>query len=297
MLRSITLLILLGFIWGSGYSLARYAMLKGVQPLGYAFWQSWGPAIMLWLLLRLRRHAKLELSWQSVRYYLVTAILGIVIPNTVIYFSACHLPAGILAIVVNTVPIFSYPIALLVAEERADLIRLIGIGFGIIGLLCILLPKANLPTSADIPWVLIALIAPLSFACCAIFSSKYRPANTDSMTLSLGMLLTSAILLTPITLSLGQFYSPLSPTHFVTLVIFLEVMLSSVGYFLFFELLRVAGPVYYSLVGGLVGLTGIFWGIIIFGERLTASFSLAVVFILMAIGLVTIKINAYRRRQ
>lgn len=48
-LKALTLLLLLGFIWGSGYSLARYAMTHEVPPLGYSFWQALGPALLLTL--------------------------------------------------------------------------------------------------------------------------------------------------------------------------------------------------------------------------------------------------------
>lgn len=48
-IQSILLLIVLGFIWGSGYTLAKFAMTNGVNPLGYAFWQSLGPALLLTL--------------------------------------------------------------------------------------------------------------------------------------------------------------------------------------------------------------------------------------------------------
>jgi len=55
-LRSpLSLLILLGVLWGSGYSLARYATTHGVAPLGYAFWQSLGPALLLSLYILFKR--------------------------------------------------------------------------------------------------------------------------------------------------------------------------------------------------------------------------------------------------
>jgi drug/metabolite transporter (DMT)-like permease len=292
MFRSVTLLVLLGFIWGSGYSIARYAMTHGVQPFGYAFWQSWGPAILLFIFICLRK-IKLHFSWRHIVYYIVTALLGIAIPNTTFYITAAHLPAGILAVVVNTVPLFAYPLALLVSQEKFSWLRVLGVALGIAGMMCIVLPKAALPGGQALPWALYTLIAPLSFALCAVFSSKFRPKNTDSLSLSMGMLLFSAIILTPIVFSIGQFYPLTGSFNLAKFVILLEILLSSVGYILFFELLRVAGPVYYSLVGGLVGLTGIFWGYVIFNERLNEWTSIAVLLILIAITLVTIKLKAY----
>lgn len=46
-LKAVALLIILGIIWGSGYSLAKFAMTNGVSPLGYSLWQSLGPAVIL----------------------------------------------------------------------------------------------------------------------------------------------------------------------------------------------------------------------------------------------------------
>ena len=44
---ALALLIFLGALWGSGYALARYAISAGVPFLGYAFWQTVGPACLL----------------------------------------------------------------------------------------------------------------------------------------------------------------------------------------------------------------------------------------------------------
>jgi drug/metabolite transporter (DMT)-like permease len=48
--RALILLLLLGVIWGSGYVIARYATLHNVPPLGYSFWQSLGPAVLVSLI-------------------------------------------------------------------------------------------------------------------------------------------------------------------------------------------------------------------------------------------------------
>src|SRR5580704_18054035 len=111
-LKSFTLLLLLGFIWGTGYSIARFATTNGVPPLGYSFWQSLGPAILIGLLSRTGK-SNIKISGPHLRYYLICGLTGIVIPNTNMYFASPHLPAGLLAVIVNTVPVMAYPIALL----------------------------------------------------------------------------------------------------------------------------------------------------------------------------------------
>ena len=72
-------------------------------------------------------------------------------------------------------------------------------------------------------------------------------------------------------------------------VILLEIALSSLGYVLFFQLLKIAGAVFYSLVGGMVAITGLFWGWLLFNERLSALSSSAVVSIIIGIWLVALQ--------
>ena len=45
-----------------------------------------------------------------------------------------------------------------------------------------------------------------------------------------------------------------------------QIVISSVAYLMFFEVLRLAGPVFMSFTGYIVTLTGIAWGVVLFGE-------------------------------
>ncbi len=286
-LFSLILLILLGFIWGTGYSLARFAMTNGVPPLGYSFWQSLGPALIISLLVLARGKRQAKMSLSNCRYYLICGLTGIAIPNTAMYFAAPHLPASILAIIVNTVPIIAYPMALLAGLETVNWQRITGIALACCGLMFIILPKTSLPAANMIPWVLSTLITPVSFAFCSIFIARYRPANSDSLSLTAGMLICSSLLLIPLVVLKHSFYLPHLPLTSADAVILLEILLSSVGYVLFFKLIQVAGPVYYSLVDTIVVLTGLFWGHIIFGEHLNQWTTAAVCLIIFSLLLVT----------
>lgn len=282
----IFLLILLGIIWGSGYSIARYAMTHGVPALGYSFWQSLGPAIFL-LLLCFIKERRLLLSASHLRYFVIAGLLGIALPNTNMYFAAPHLPASLLAVIVNTVPIMMYPLALLARQEKFHIGRLIGVIIGIFGIMLVVgideVTKQNAPISS----ILMALITPLLFAVCALYSVYDRPKNTSSLQLATGMLVFSALMLTPLIINLHQFY-PLTNLSLPNLVVMLEIVLSSIGYILFFELLRNAGPVYYSLVGGVVAITGTLWGILVFNETLSLMLIGAIALIIVAIFMVSL---------
>lgn len=285
-LRGFALLILLGIIWGTGYSIARFAMTNGVSPLGYSFWQSLGPAIVI-SVIALSRAKTVKITTANARFYLIAGLTGIVIPNTSMYFAAPHLPASILAMIVNTVPIVAYPLALLARLETFNWQRMMGVCLAFVGLMLVILPKASLPDSNMVPWVLSTLITPISFAVCSIYVARYRPNNTDSLVLSAGMLIASSLLLTPLVFFANSFYIFHFPFTMPDWVIILEIILSSIGYILFFKLIKIAGPVYYSLVDTIVVITGLFWGYVIFGEHLNKWTATAVCMILFALVLVT----------
>lgn len=285
-LTSLALLMMLGMIWGTGYSIARFAMTNGVPPLGYSFWQSLGPALIIGLL-SIYTTRDTTMSVSRTRFYLVTGLTGIVIPNTTMYFAAPHLPAGILAMIVNTVPIIAYPMALFAKLEKFNWERMTGIMLALLGLMLIILPSSSLPSPEMVPWALSTLITPLSFAFCSIYIARFRPAGSDSLTLSAGMLIFSSIMLLPLVIMTDSFYIFHLPLTMPDWVVLLEIVLSSVGYILFFQLIKIAGPVYYSLVDTIVVLTGLFWGRIIFNERLNNWTFAAVFLIVMALLLVT----------
>lgn len=282
-LKAVVLLLILGFIWGSGYSLAKFAMTNGVSPLGYSFWQSLGPACILTLLC-LPTCKKSLLNVKNWPYFLVCGLIGIAIPNTNMYFIAEKLPASLLAVLVNTVPLLVYPLAVAFNQEKPDIWRFLALLIGITGILLIIgIPHTGIYSY----WTLLALLSPLSFACCSVYIGAPNRPRLNVLESASGMLIAAALLITPLVLQQHAFYPLTPPYNLAKQVILLEIILSSIGYLLFFMLVRHAGPVFYSLTGGVVALTGLFWGYFIFSEQLTAQQRIATLLITFAISLLS----------
>ncbi len=283
---ALTILFLLGIVWGTGYSIARFAMTHGVNPLGYSFWQSIGPAVLIGLSVLIRQK-KMAFNFAHCRYYFVCGLTGIALPNTIMYFAAPHLPAGLLAVIVNTVPIMAYLMALVAKVEFFCWRRFLAVCVALSGLLLLLMPTVNYPTAESAPWVLFALLTPLCFAFCAVYITRFRPEGSDSFSLAAGTLISSSLILAPIVFASQNFYVFNWPLMLPDWVILLEILLSSLGYVLFFKLIKIAGPVYYSFVDSIVALTGLFWGYLIFNEHLTLRTGAAVFFILAALIMIS----------
>lgn len=284
-IKILVLLLSLGFIWGSGYTLAKVAMSQGVPPLGYAFWQSLGPALLLMtgcLFGTTRQPGYLIQHWP---YFVIAGLLGIAIPNTNMYFIAPHLPAGLLAVLVNTVPLLVYPMALALKQERFDSLRLTALCIGMTGILFII--QTPIEDAAHSYWSLLALLSPLAFASCSVFIAARTPKELGAIASASGMLFAATVLLLPFVWQQEAFYSLWPPFNLAKLVVLTEIVLSTTGYILFFNLIRIAGPVYYSLTGGVVALTGLFWGFIVFHEIPSMKQTIAAALVIIAILLLS----------
>lgn len=284
-MKSLTILISLGILWSLGFSIAHYCTTHGVHPLGYAFWQSLGPAVLLTLLCKCLR-ISIFADKRYFVFYLFASLVGIAIPNANMYFAAPQLPSGILAVIINISPIMTYLLALSFREETFNARRFVGVICAIIGILLMTKPSGDI-THTMIPWILSALLTPICFALCAVFVAKYRPKDSHSLGLAAGMLWGSTLWLLPIVFY-GHYFYPLNH-HFSQpeQLLLIEILLSSAGYWLFFLLLKYAGPVYYSLVGGVVAIAGLLWGRLFFMETLSLTQIISVICIILGIILVS----------
>jgi drug/metabolite transporter (DMT)-like permease len=211
------------------------------------------------------------------------------------YFTSAHLPAGILAVIVNTVPIITYIFALASGAESFKWVRGLSVILGFTGLMLLVHFQTDPHLQQGWHWVLLALLTPICFALCALYVSARDPAKAQYFYMdAAGMMIFSTLLLMPVVIFNHKFYWPSSHLSLVDGAILLEVILSSIGYFLLFHLIKLAGAVYYSFVGCVVALTGLFWGWLVFSETLTAMSALAVALIVLALVLMTVR-NGLRK--
>ena len=110
-------LLFLGTVWGLSFSLARIATVAGGTPFGITFWQSVvGGAILL--VFTQMRGRPLPVSKRHLKIYVIVALLGASLPNSLFYFAAPHVQAGVLSITVALIPILTYGIAMVIGAER-----------------------------------------------------------------------------------------------------------------------------------------------------------------------------------
>jgi drug/metabolite transporter (DMT)-like permease len=285
------MILLLGSMWGLSFSFSKMAANGGVHAVAYTFWQGLAAGLIVAAICRLRR-MRIPLGREWLRYYFTIGLTGIVLPNVNLVTAIAHLPAGVMVLTIPFVPLLTYGIAVGLKMERFSMLRFAGVLCGLAGVALIVLPKASLPDPAAAPWFLLALATPALYATTNVLAARLRPPEAKSLPLAGGMLLAAAMLLTPVVFAMDVLYLPSLPVGEAEIGMLGQIAVSSVAYLIFFEVLRLAGPVFMSFTGYIVTLTGIAWGVVLFGEHHSPWVWGAAILIFTGLALVNLRRNA-----
>ncbi len=260
------LLLVMGVVWGATFSLAKIATEGGAHPLGLSLWQGLLGGVFLLIVCLLCRRPPV-LSRHYAGFYLICGLLGTVLPGTLFFYAAPHVPAGILSITVATVPILTYALTLPLKLDKLSVGRLFGILLGMLSVVLLVAPASSLPSREMTPWVLVAVLASAFYASENLFVALRRPAGSDVLALVAGMLIMAALVLAPIVWATGTFVPLGLPWGAVEWSVVAMVAANALAYTLFIHVVTTAGPVFASQTAYTVTIAGVFWGMAIFGER------------------------------
>ncbi|MGQ0662452.1 MAG: DMT family transporter [Pseudomonadota bacterium] len=263
------LLLLLGTNWGLGFSLAKIGVTSGMPPLGYAFWQALGAGAVL-LAVGGASVGLPPVSLAHLRYYLLAGAFGTAVPLVNMLVVVAHVPVGVVTVIVSIAPLLTYGFAQLCGLERVEPRRAFGIALGFAGALMILLPRASLPSPDMVPWALLSIVTPLFYAGSNVYIGYARPPGIHSLTLAGALQLAAAVCVLPPMLATGSFHPLWPPLGAGEWVVLGAMAMASIGSLLMFEIMRLAGTVYFSQVAYVVTIAGVLWGMYIFGERHSA---------------------------
>lgn len=278
--RPLILLLVLGFIWGSAFALARYAMSHQVSPITYSFLLVFSPSIILLIYCYQRGYLQ-DLINGNIPCYFFAGLFGIVLPNTNKYWLATHLPSGVLALVMSVTPFFIYPLALLCREEKFYFNRITAVLIGGAGMIILATQHGIVGLTLN-HWLFLSSLTPLSYAVCAVYVAKFTMKNSNIVVLTTGMLICATLLLTPF-LFTSRFVMPHFALNGVWLAIMTEIILVIIGYLSLFKILQLSGAVNYSMVNGIAAVIGLFWGYCFFHEYISLKILLAMLCILIGV--------------
>ena len=226
--------------------------------------------------------------------YLIVALLGASVPNSLFYFAAPHVQAGVLSITVTLIPIITYAVAMLLGTERLSAIRVTGVVCGAVAIGFLVVPESSLPSRAAMPWVLLACISAACYALENIYLARPSLQDIGPVRTACGMNLFAALIMLPVAILTGQMFLPAFPLGTVEWTVIGLGLINAVAYTTFVMVIGLAGPVFASQTGYVVTLAGVVWGIILFGETHSAWVWASVGMMMLGLALVTPRRRAWR---
>ncbi len=288
------LLIVSALAWGLMFSLNRLAVVDGIPQIAYVFWMGTGAAILLLgagvvQILRgavAAREALPRLGWAHLRGYLVLGTISFGLSYTIFAYAAPKVPAGVIGLGATLTPILTYPAAAALKMDRFSALRTLGLVIGVGGVVLVLAPETSLPTRDMVPWVLLALTVPLLYVANAIIIALIAPPPSGALPLAGGILTVGALFMFVVMAATGQWWWFDGPMTVGDWALIAASATIALAFFLMIEIIRIAGPVFFTSVNFMIPLTGIGWGVVFFDERHSVWIWLALA--LMLVGLVLV---------
>ncbi len=257
--------VAVGVGWGATYLLSKFATSTGHDPLGITLITAVMGAFLTTLAMVLMRKS-LPLGRPALVFYLVCGIVGTALPNTLSYITIKHLPVGIVAILNAIVPMLTLLLSWLVGLEKPQWRRVMGLLLGAGAVMLIAIPQTSLPKPGDAFWVLLALIVALSYASENVIVDKWKPKGCDALCIMTGLSWAAVLLVLPAVIATGGWVD-LSPWSGVEVSLIAMGLLHIACYLGLVWVIDKGGAVFAAQIGYIVTLSGVFWGMVILGER------------------------------
>lgn len=265
---AIGLLVVTGGLLGLTLPFGKLATAGGVPAMLWAFVISCGAGTVL-LIALFATGNRVSLTTHKLRYFAIAAAISYAIPNMLMFSAIPHLGAGYTGIMFTLSPVITLVLSILLGVRRPNMLGVIGIGVGFVGAVLVAMTRGEAGQPAELSWVLIGLLIPLSLAAGNIYRTFDWPQGTGPIELAVGSHLAAAVMLLIGILSLlgaGAFAS----LGGVPLLVAAQVASASLMFVFFFQLQAVGGPVYLSQIGYVAAAIGLISGTAFLGERYQA---------------------------
>ena len=269
------ILIVCGIVWGATIPMMKVAVSTGHQPMGLIFWQVFILAIALGPVVLWRREP-VPTTPRHIGYYALIGGIGTLIPSSISFFVATKLPAGIMGLLLATVPMFALVIALVIRSESFQARRMAGIGLGVVAMMLLAIPEARLPGAGMASLLVLGLFAPFCYGMEGNIVERLAPSDVTP----LAVIFASSVMATPVAGIIawlgGMWVDPTQPWGAAEWALIGSSLGHAMAYTGYVALVGLAGAVFSSQIAYIVTLSAILASIVFLNESYPATAWIAI---------------------
>jgi DNA-binding response OmpR family regulator/drug/metabolite transporter (DMT)-like permease len=285
LLKGGMLLLLLGAVWGLIPPLSRLVMLDEVHALKVAPWTlGIGALVMIVVSIVKRRRPKFDVK--TLRYYLLWGIFGGVLPNLFILWTAEHIQASLIAIIMASEAFMVFMVATLLRLEKSSFKRFLGLGLGLCAVVIIIAPGYGIVANQDWVWVLFCLAIPACYTAEDLLIAVSDPGKSDPVVAIASMLSLATLMIIPFSAATGNLTALNYPFGNIEWAIVLLGLLIAAGNLVLIYLIRTTGVVFASQSAYVITAVALLWSLFLLDERLPVAVWIALA--IMVAGLVLV---------
>ncbi len=277
-----------GIVLGMTLPLQKMAAKAGVQPASWVFVMTFGASLFLLARALLAGKAP-TLTRQHSVYYGVAALISFVIPNLLVFISIPRIGAGLTGVMYALSPMTTLSLSSLAHRRLPDAWGAAGLGLGLAGTLLIIVfrGEGGGGQSAEIMWVLLALLIPVFLASGNVYRGMFWPEGSDPMALAAATNIAASAMLLVAVFAGGEGWEGLRVVAFVPVLIGMQIVATATMLAMFFRLQQVGGAVYLSQIGYVAAAVGLIAGTLVLGERYPLATWLGALVVVAGVALVT----------
>jgi len=258
------LLFLTGGFLGLTFPLGKLASNASVSPVVWAWIISAGSGLVL-LLIHTVAGKKISIRTEYLKYYLISSVFSLVIPNLLIFNVIPKLGSGFTGILFTLSPIFTLALSFVWQVQMPNKLGVAGILVGFLGAVIVTLTRGEMNQPAGLVWVLAGLSIPISLAAGNLFRTIAWPRGASPFELAIGSNLSAAILLFAVVAVISDL-SAFQVLLSVKTLSFIQIFGSAAMFSVFFRLQQIGGPTYLSQIGYIAAGVALFSGTLFLGE-------------------------------
>ncbi len=284
--NALFLLLFLGLLWGSSYSLIMYVS-ASIPPITLNAVRVSLAALVLAAYARAQGHS-FPSDGATWRWFVAQGTINPGIAWVLLTWAQQYIGGGVTAIINTMSPLFAVVITLLITrDERFTATKLGGIVIGFLGVVVLMLPSVKAGSGEQLLAIGAAVLGTIGFAAAATIGRQL--SRLAPSVLAAGALSGASFVLVPASLIIDKPWTLTPDFSTIAVLLFLTLVSTAFAFVIYFRLLKTIGSAGTLSVGYVRVAVAVVLGAIFYAEPITLAVVLGLACVVVGVIAVTRK--------